>query len=219
MSVSSNLTVQENTLGALPKCSQAESSISDMANSLLNTLFDSVDLVLPSADGVVDTLNGVVRAPYTLSKWIYNYVFNSPPVLPVESTFTEEENTGWEKTSRTVEQLWNNRESAKEFRKVWDTASIKDKRDFTYLLDQDSSKESLKIRDAISKIIYKSSSNSQTKIQWPSQEGQAAYYHATSLNGLEGILKSGRIKVRHEQAYKGAFVSTRPELSFGNYVR
>ncbi|MDB6080988.1 MAG: hypothetical protein JWO53_260 [Chlamydiia bacterium] len=44
---------------------------------------------------------------------------------------------------------------------------------------------------------------------------QAFFFHATSKKALELILQSGNIEVRHQRAYRGAFVSTRPELEYG----
>lgn len=47
---------------------------------------------------------------------------------------------------------------------------------------------------------------------------KAFFFHATSREALESILKSRRVEVRHEKAFQGAFVSTRPELAFGRCV-
>lgn len=42
------------------------------------------------------------------------------------------------------------------------------------------------------------------------------YFHGTKNEAnLEGILKTGIIQVRHQQAYRGAFVSTQPEPGYG----
>jgi hypothetical protein len=47
----------------------------------------------------------------------------------------------------------------------------------------------------------------------------AYFFHATPTeHNLESILKSKNIEVRHEKAFKGAFVSTEPEYGFGKYV-
>lgn len=43
-------------------------------------------------------------------------------------------------------------------------------------------------------------------------------FHATSESNLESILKSKKVEVRHEKMYRGAFVSTRPEMGFGPCV-
>lgn len=47
---------------------------------------------------------------------------------------------------------------------------------------------------------------------------QAFFFHATSKTALESILKEGRVQVRHEKLFRGAFVSTQPEKAFGSYV-
>lgn len=44
------------------------------------------------------------------------------------------------------------------------------------------------------------------------------WYHATKLTGFHGIVQGKNIEVRHEQAYKGAWVSSQREGSFGGYV-
>ncbi len=44
------------------------------------------------------------------------------------------------------------------------------------------------------------------------------WYHATSKMGITGILTEGEIQVRHAKAFKGAWVSSEREESFGNYV-
>jgi len=69
------------------------------------------------------------------------------------------------------------------------------------------------LTDTIYKKVYRGEKNP----KWPSQD-QSVFYHATSLKGLEGILRSGRVEVRHEKEFRGAFVSTRPEWDFGSYV-
>ena len=44
------------------------------------------------------------------------------------------------------------------------------------------------------------------------------WYHATHIYGINGILTSGEIQVRHEKAFKGAWVSTARESQFGSYA-
>ena len=51
------------------------------------------------------------------------------------------------------------------------------------------------------------------------QLAKSYYFHATpTLESLESILKGRRVKVMHERAFKGAFVSTQPETGFGDYI-
>ena len=49
-------------------------------------------------------------------------------------------------------------------------------------------------------------------------QNQAYYFHATSKEGLQGILNTKKIYVRHQQGLRGAFFSSHPEVGFGNYV-
>jgi hypothetical protein len=45
------------------------------------------------------------------------------------------------------------------------------------------------------------------------------YFHATrNPEIIKSILQSKHIEPRHDQVYEGAFVSTRPELTYGHYV-
>jgi hypothetical protein len=44
------------------------------------------------------------------------------------------------------------------------------------------------------------------------------WYHATDRKAMFAILGSGKIQVRHEQAFKGAWVSVQRESDFGNYT-
>lgn len=44
------------------------------------------------------------------------------------------------------------------------------------------------------------------------------WYHATSQANLEAIIASEKIEVRHQQAFKGSWVSTHRESNFGNCV-
>jgi len=52
----------------------------------------------------------------------------------------------------------------------------------------------------------------------PNPLNKGFFFHATSKLALEAILKTGLIEVRHERAYKGAFVSTKPETGFGSCI-
>jgi hypothetical protein len=44
------------------------------------------------------------------------------------------------------------------------------------------------------------------------------WYHATHRYGINGILTSGEIQVRHEKAFRGAWISTAREQGFGSYA-
>lgn len=48
---------------------------------------------------------------------------------------------------------------------------------------------------------------------------QAFFYHAVpTLDDLKTLLKSKEIPVRHEEAFKGAFVTTKPDYNKGKYI-
>ncbi len=80
-----------------------------------------------------------------------------------------------------------------------------------------------KVRALMPDIVYRSITPKRNVV-WLNQKESSdkdlppSYFHATSKVALEAILKTGRIEVRHQKAYRGAFVSTLPELGFGNYI-
>lgn len=96
--------------------------------------------------------------------------------------------------------------------------------------DQPGSKLYSKIRKVMASTVYRPIDPSQKVIYWFNRselEENAkhtanievgSYYHATSETALQSILKGRKVEVRHEKAYRGAFVSTEPELSFGKCV-
>ena len=47
---------------------------------------------------------------------------------------------------------------------------------------------------------------------------KAAYFHATDLLSAEKILQSGKVLVMQQKMFRGAFVSTRPEMMYGPTV-
>ncbi|MBI5273734.1 MAG: hypothetical protein HY860_01620 [Chlamydiales bacterium] len=56
-------------------------------------------------------------------------------------------------------------------------------------------------------------------IPWTDKFHKGYFFHATPVEAnVQGILGAMQIEVRHQQAYKGAFVSTVPEIGFGNYI-
>jgi|GEM_PF-3057191 len=134
------------------------------------------------------------------------------------SLFSPEVTTGsdWKNTSETVQDLWNQTADNNAFAKLWKKASLSDKRTFVQLLDRDSSIKGTKAKSELVNTVYKALTHSSH--QWPKTQDTPVFYHATSKQGLEGILKSGKIEVRHEKAYRGAFVSTQPETGFGKYI-
>ncbi|MBI5273733.1 MAG: hypothetical protein HY860_01615 [Chlamydiales bacterium] len=57
-------------------------------------------------------------------------------------------------------------------------------------------------------------------IPWTDNFHKGYFFHATrSEDNMQGILGKGKIEVRHQGTYRGAFVSTVPEMAmYGNYV-
>lgn len=122
----------------------------------------------------------------------------------------------WRNTSDKVQSLWNKTTNKNEFERLWETTSIHDKRTFVQLLNGDNSSKGVKAKSELVDTIYKTITRPSN--QWPKQQDTSVFYHATSKKGLEGILKTRKVEVRHEKAFRGAFVSTQPETRFGKYV-
>lgn len=113
----------------------------------------------------------------------------------------------------------------------WKRSTLSDKYWFVTVFN-DSSKYFSEVRKTFETCVYKPIplvskdrpkwfSNVELNTQLTSMSESirnAFYFHATSEGALESILKSGRVEVRHEKAFCGAFVSTQPELGFGKYV-
>lgn len=97
---------------------------------------------------------------------------------------------------------------------------------FVLLFNELNFKEGRTVRDSMSSRVYRQITAKKGAIWLNDKEMQERtgkdyagyYFHATTLKALESILKSGFVQVRHEQAFRGAFVSTKPEYSFGNYI-
>lgn len=129
----------------------------------------------------------------------------------------------WKQSSRKVQLLWKNSSNKSLFAKAWEDTSLEDKRVFVHLLDLDSTPKAVKAKKDLLNVVYKKvninpySPNKEITTPWPNQTNEA-YYHATKLEGLKGILQSGKVEVRQQKHCKGAFISTRPESAYGNYV-
>jgi hypothetical protein len=123
-----------------------------------------------------------------------------------------------------------------QLRNFWEKSSLSDKHWFVQIFNQ--LPEPFKaVRVVLADMVYRSiavSPLSQKQIKWLNSNEvtwngnftfqdvpnsrNAFFFHATSEKALESILKSKKIEVRHEKAYRGAFVSTQPEYSFGPCV-
>ena len=114
-------------------------------------------------------------------------------------------------------------------KEVWKKSSLEEKRAFVSHFNR---QEHIGVRRHLGETVYRHVTTENSPVKWLSpqeisdrinadfeQKTRFPYfYHATSKAGLEGILTSQRIEVRHEKAFRGAFVSNRPELSFGQSI-
>lgn len=153
-------------------------------------------------------------------------LLNTPEDFDIENNaYTPDESLPktWEETSEDVRNLWAKAIDKNQFTSSWKEAAIENKKVFVHVLDLDNSDEGLAAKAKLVNVIYKKISsygapdNASNVQSWPKQS-EEAYYHATQIEGLEGILKSGQVEVRHQKQFKGAFVSTCPELMYGRYV-
>lgn len=112
-----------------------------------------------------------------------------------------------------------------ELKNFWKQSSLSEKHWFVQTFNQDGYE---KIRKVLSSTVYRPIVPMKShKVKWLNEteisskvnaSWQASFFHATSEKALKSILKDGKVEVRHEKAFRGAFVSTRPELSFGKCV-
>lgn len=122
----------------------------------------------------------------------------------------------WREASERVQALWDRTADRKAFEQLWMGSSLNDRETYVRLLDADVSPKGTEARRGLVHLLYRKVRGSSES--WPQQHDQSVFCHATSLEGLEGILKGEKIEVRHEKLYRGAFVSTKPETDFGKYV-
>ncbi|GAB4231664.1 MAG: hypothetical protein Tsb0021_10130 [Chlamydiales bacterium] len=125
------------------------------------------------------------------------------------------------KTSEKIFRLWNAAQTEKDssvFKEEWRETSLKEKHKFICLLEEDSSELATKIKHNIAPLIYRRAFSRVNEISCPLEEERTIFYHVTDIKGIEGILKSGKIEVSHQQLFRGAFVSTYPEARFGKYA-
>lgn len=87
-------------------------------------------------------------------------------------------------------------------------------------------------REKLASIVYSSFIAPLDQVQWLNQPevwsrltvrktqtfSKGFFFHATSVEALKSILKTRRVEVRHEKAYRGAWVSTQPEPIFGKCI-
>lgn len=117
----------------------------------------------------------------------------------------------------------------------WRQLSLEDKHWFVQIFNQDRAPSFKAVRTELASTVYQPlRSLRDRQIRWLSPEEidqhmqglwryvnschQPFFYHATSQEALEAILKSRKVEVRHEKAFRGAFVSTTPETVFGRCI-
>lgn len=133
-------------------------------------------------------------------------------------TFCHSTSRNLQSASERVKQLWEKRMNNNQFDEIWETSSLDDRRTFVQILNNDPSDQALETKKNLFDSIYRNYYEKDSGYFWPPQQGSDTFYHTTSYEGLKGILQSGKIEVKHEKAYRGAFVSDRPETVFGKYV-
>lgn len=78
-----------------------------------------------------------------------------------------------------------------------------------------------KVREAIGQEVYVCVECPNPNQPWHTtskSDFKAKYFHATEEENVVSILTQEELKVKHGGAYKGAFVSTKPERDYGRYV-
>ena len=120
-----------------------------------------------------------------------------------------------------------------QFKEFWSKSSLEDKNSLVRVFNIDD-KNFKNLRDKLADTVYRSIHGlKSSQVTWLCPEEihlkntfwiqknfckSSFFYHATSELALESILKSGRVEVRYEKAFRGAFVSNRPETRFGNCI-
>jgi len=122
----------------------------------------------------------------------------------------------WFATPEAVQTLWEKAANHEAFASTWKGSSRVERRAFVELLGPDTSVRALNAKDTLVSAVYKNRSG--VPHPWPKQDDTPVFYHATDWDGLKGILRSGKLEVRHEGKHPGAFVSTYPELRYGPLV-
>lgn len=124
-------------------------------------------------------------------------------------------------------------QSCDQLKQFWRKSSLEDKHWFVQVFNDGI--ESFKtVRTKLADTVYQPVQHlGNRQVKWLSAEevdqrihvcGQASvcnrsfFYHATSERALKSILKSEKVEVRHEQAFRGAFVSSQPETGFGRCI-
>lgn len=92
------------------------------------------------------------------------------------------------------------------------------RREFTQAFTEDRHPVIKRVRQIFAQHIYKGPRSKEVHWDPPTEADRAIYFHATTIEGIKGILESQEIRVSQGRFYEGAFVSTLPESNYGKYV-
>lgn len=116
-------------------------------------------------------------------------------------------------------------------KEFWARSNLSEKHWFVHAFNQDDDKFRV-VRQTLAATVYRPIAPvTGRQVQWLNSSEVSSkvprkvnlfsmgyFFHATpTKEGLKSILQNG-VEVRHEKAYRGAFVSTTPEYEFGRYV-
>ena len=105
-----------------------------------------------------------------------------------------------------------------QLKQFWEKSKLYEKHWFVQVFNQDRFKD---VRTELASIVYRPLQKS--TVEWltdkeVSAQGYAFFFHATSIPALKSILKSKKVEVRNKTEFLGAFVSTQPEIMYGNCI-
>lgn len=120
-------------------------------------------------------------------------------------------------------------------KRFWGKSSLEDKHWFVQVFNRDDTASFKAVRTELADTVYQpvqylkdrqvkwlsaGEVDQRTTNVWKQASicNRSFFYHATSGHALESILKSQKIEVRHEKAFRGAFVSNQPETCFGHCI-
>jgi hypothetical protein len=122
-----------------------------------------------------------------------------------------------------------------QLKRLWRQSSLEDKHWFVQVFNHDGTDSFRAVRTELADTVYQPIQHLRDRqVKWLSAEevdqrttnvwrqtsvcNRSFFYHATSERTLESILKSKKVEVRHEKAFRGAFVSNQPETGFGRCI-
>lgn len=134
---------------------------------------------------------------------------------------------------RLIKDLFLDKKPFENLRVYWKKSALEQKDLFVEIFNSSKAAQFKSVREKLADLVY-SARIKGAPVEWLSPDevderigdiwkrvhgtSSPFYYHATSSSGLKGILRTKEVEVRHEKVYKGAFVSTQPEIGFGHCV-